>query len=161
MHIYIYIYTYTYIYTYIHIHIYIYIYTHTHIYIYIHIYTFIHIHIYTYIYVHLYTHIYIYVHIYPHIYIYIYIYICIYTHKYHTMTDVYTAALLSTKPSSDDDSRFSHGFGAEASLSLTQSIPPVTHDTTRLCGIDITLWDCYIHADAVRTLSWIFFMYFL
>ena len=37
------------------------------------------------------------------------------------MTDVYTAALLPTKPSSDDDSVFRHGFEAEASLPLTQS----------------------------------------
>ena len=37
------------------------------------------------------------------------------------MTDVYTAALLLTKPSSDDDPGFRHGFGAEPSLPLTQS----------------------------------------
>ena len=30
------------------------------------------------------------------------------------MTDVYTAALLQTKPSSDDDSGFKHGFRTEA-----------------------------------------------
>ena len=77
------------------------------------------------------------------------------------MTDVYIAALLPTKPSSDDDSGFRHGLGAKTSLPLTQSAPVVTHDTTRLCWIDITLWDCYIHANAVRALSWIFFMYFL
>ena len=47
------------------------------------------------------------------------------------MTDVYTTALLPTKPSSD--SRFRHGFGAEASLTLIQSAPAVTHDTTRHC----------------------------
>ena len=29
------------------------------------------------------------------------------------MTDVCTAALLPTKPSSDDDSAFRHGFGAK------------------------------------------------
>ena len=69
------------------------------------------------------------------------------------MTDVYTAALLPTKPLSDDDSGFRHGFGAEASLPLTQSPTAVTHDTTRLCWIDITQWDCHIHADAVRALS--------
>ena len=55
------------------------------------------------------------------------------------MTDVYTAALLPRKPSSDDDSRFRHGFKTEASTS----------------------WDCHIHTDAVRALSWIIFMYFL
>ena len=76
------------------------------------------------------------------------------------MSDIYTAALFPTKPSSDDDSGFRHGFEAEASLLLIQSAPAVTHDTTRLCWIDVTLWDCYIHADSVRSLSWIFFMYF-
>ena len=77
------------------------------------------------------------------------------------MTDVYTAVLLPTKPSSDDDSGFRHGFGAEASLTLTQSAPAVTHNTTRLCWIDVTLWDCHVHTDAVRALPWIFYMYFL
>ena len=79
----------------------------------------------------------------------------------HTIIDVYTAALLPTKPLSDDNSRFRHGFGTEASLPLTHSAPAVTHDTTRLCWIDVALWDCHIYTDAVRALSWIFFMYFL
>ena len=83
------------------------------------------------------------------------------THKYHTITDVYTTALLLTKPSSDDDSGFKHGFGTEASLPLTQRAPAVSHDTTRLCQIVVALWDCQIHADVVRALSWIFSMYFL
>ena len=115
-----------------------------------------------------------------YIYIYIYIYMdaCVYilrriflkkikvylykrVYKYHTMTDVYTAALLPTKPSSDDDSGFRHGFRAEASLPLIQSARAIIHDNTRLCWIDVTLWDCHIHADAVRALSWIFTMYFL
>ena len=78
----------------------------------------------------------------------------------HTMTDVYTAALLPTKPSSDADSRFRHGFRAEASLPLTQNAPAVTRDTTRLFWINVSLWDCHIPADAVRTLSWIFFYVF-
>ena len=89
--------------------------------------------------------------------LYIYIYIC----RYHTITDVYTTALLLTKPLSDDDSGFRYGFGAEASLPLTKSAPAVSHNTTRLCQIVVALWDCQIHADAVRDLSWIFFMYFL
>ena len=54
---------------------------------------------------------------------------------YHTVTDVCTTALLPTKPSSDDDSEFSHGFGAEASLPLAQSTPAISHDTTRLCPV--------------------------
>ena len=49
------------------------------------------------------------------------------------MTDVCMAALLPTKPSSDDDSGFRHGFRAEASLPLAQSASAVTHDTSRLC----------------------------
>ena len=78
-----------------------------------------------------------------------------------TLTDVYIAALLPRKPSSDDDSGFKYGFGAEASLQLTQSAPAVTHGNTRLYWIDVTLWDCHVHADAVRALSWMFLMYFL
>ena len=77
------------------------------------------------------------------------------------MTDVYTAALLLPKPSSDDDSGFRHGFGAEASLPLAQSAPAITHNTIRLCWIDVALWHCHIHGDAVRALTWIFFVYFL
>ena len=69
------------------------------------------------------------------------------------MTVVFTEAWLPTKPSSDDDSGFRHGFGAEVSLPLTQSTPAVTHDITRLCWIVVTLWDCHIHADAVKALS--------
>ena len=65
-------------------------------------------------------------HTHTHIYIYIY-------RRYHTITDVYTTALLLTKPSSDDDSGFRHGFGAEASLPLAQSVPALSYDTTRLC----------------------------
>ena len=41
--------------------------------------------------------------------------------RYHTITGVCITALLPTKPSSDDDSGFRHGFGAEASLSRAQS----------------------------------------
>ena len=75
-------------------------------------------------------------------------------------THVCTAALLPTKPSSNDDSGFRHGFGAKASLPLTHSTPAVTHDTTKLCWIVITPWDCLIHTGAVRTLFWIFFHVF-
>ena len=67
---------------------------------------------------------------------------------------------LLTKPSSDDDSEFRYGFGAEVSLPLAQSAPAVSHDTTRLCQIVVTLWDCHIHTDAIRALSWIFSLYF-
>ena len=63
----------------------------------------------------------------------------IYIYIYHTNTDVYTVALLPTKPLSDDDSMFRLCFGAEASLPLPQSATAVTHDTTRLCWIDVTL----------------------
>ena len=70
--------------------------------------------------------------------------------SYHTITDVYTTAWLLTKPSSDDDSGFRNGFGAEASLPIAQSTPAVSHDTTKLCQIDVALWDYKIYADAVR-----------
>ena len=90
-------------------------------------------------------------------YIYIFIYISC---RYHTISDVYTTALLLTKPSSDDDSGFRHGFGAKASLPLAQNAPAVSHNTTRLCQVVVALWDCQIYADAVRALSWIFSMYF-
>ena len=55
------------------------------------------------------------------------------------MIDVCTAALLPTKPSSDDDSGFRHVFGAEASLPLTPSAPAVPYDTTGLRWINVTL----------------------
>ena len=77
------------------------------------------------------------------------------------MTDVYTAALLPIKPPSDDDYVFRHCFWAKASLPLTHSAPLITHNTTRICWVVVTLWDCYIHFDIARALSWIFFMYFL
>ena len=110
---------------------------------------------------HTHTHIYIYIYINIHTHIYIHIYIHTHIYSYHTITDVYTTALLLTKPSSDDDSGFRHGFRAKASLPLTQSTPAVSHDTTRFCQIVVTVWDCQIHANAVRALSWIFSMYFL
>ena len=37
------------------------------------------------------------------VYMCVYIYIYIYIYRYHTITDVYKAALLPIKPSSDDD----------------------------------------------------------
>ena len=83
---------------------------------------------------------------------------CVCVGGYHTITDVYTTALLLTKLSSDDDSGFRHGFGAETSLPLAQCAPPVSHDTIRLCQIVLAQWDCKIHVDAVRALSSIFSM---
>ena len=53
--------------------------------------------------------------------------------------------LYNTKFSSDDDSGFRHGFGAEASKPLAQSAPAVSHDTTRLCQIVVTLWDWHTY----------------
>ena len=61
-----------------------------------------------------------------------------YTFSYN-LTDVYTAALFLRKLSSDDDSEFRNGIGAEASLPLLQSPPVVIHNITRLCWIDVTL----------------------
>ena len=86
------------------------------------------------------------------------VYICIY--RYPTMTDVCTAVLLPTKPTSNNDSGFRHSFEAETSLPLTQSAPAVTHDTTRLCWIVFTQINCHIHADVVRALSCFFFYVF-
>ena len=85
--------------------------------------------------------------------------IYIHFNKCHTLTDVCTTALLPTKPSSDNDSGFRHGFGVEASLPQAHSAPAVSHDTIRLCQSVVTLWDCHIRADTVRALSWIFSMY--
>ena len=82
----------------------------------------------------MYTNIYVYISTYIYLSIYIYIY-----SSYHTITDVYTTALLLTKPSSDDDSGFRHGFGAKASLPLAQCAQAVSHDTTRLCQIVVAL----------------------
>ena len=78
---------------------------------------------------------------------------------YHSLTDL--AVSLPTKPSSDDYSAFRRGFGAEASLPLIHSTLTVTHDNTRLCWNDVTLWVFHIHADAVKALFWIFYKYFL
>ena len=72
------------------------------------------------------------------------------------MTAVQTAVFLLTKPLLDNDSGFKHGFGAKATLSLTQSTPAVSHDTISLCWFVITWWEYPIYADAVRALSWIF-----
>ena len=72
------------------------------------------------------------------------------------MTDVCTAALLPTKPSSDEDPRFRHGFRVKTSLQLA-----ISHYTIRLCWIVVHQWNFHIHADAVRALSWIFLLYFL
>ena len=78
------------------------------------------------------------------------------------MTDFYTAGLLQTKPLSDDDSGFNHCFEVKASLPQTLSDPPVTHNTTKLCWIIITQWDCHIHTDTVIAfLGSFFFIYFL
>ena len=64
---------------------------------------------------------------------------CMCIYRYHTITDVYTTAMLLTRSSSDDDSGFRHGFGAEVSLPLAQSAPAVSHDTTRNCQIVVSL----------------------
>ena len=69
--------------------------------------------------------------------------------------------MLPRKSSSDDDSGFRHGFGAEASLPLTQGTPAVSHNTTRLYWMVFDLYECHIHSDAVTVLFWIFFIYSL
>ena len=98
-----------------------------------------------YVCMYVYEYIYVHIHIYVCVYIYIYIYMCVYIHiyiyiyGYHTIIDVYTTALLLTKPSSDDDSGFGHGSLAKASLPLAQSTPGESHYTTRLCQIVVAL----------------------
>ena len=63
-----------------------------------------------------------------------------YYRRYHTITDVYTTALLLTKHSSDDDSGFRHDFGAEVSLPLAHSISQ-HHQTLSNCCRSIGLPD--------------------
>ena len=75
-----------------------------------------------------------------------------YIYRYYTITDIYTAAMLPTMPSSDDDSGFRHAFWAEATLPLTQRAPAVTHDTTRLCWI-ASLFGSTISTLTVKALS--------
>ena len=58
---------------------------------------------------------------------------------YHTITDVCTTALLLKRPSSGDDSGFRLSFGPKPSLPLAKSTPVVSHDTTRLFQIVVTL----------------------
>ena len=103
-----------------------------------------------------------YIHSHPCIhYIYIYIYIYIYKQKLYTKTAAKEAVLLLVKSSSDDDPGFRHGFGAEASLPLTQGAPAVSHNTTRLYWMVFNLYECHIRSDAVTVLFWIFFIYSL
>ena len=61
--------------------------------------------------------------------------ICIYICRYYTITDVCTTALLPTKPLSDDDSGFWHGFGAEASLPIGQSDTTTLSDCRHSMGL--------------------------
>ena len=77
--------------------------------------------------------------------------------RYHIITDVCTRALVLTKPSSDDNSGFKHGFGAEASLSLAQSTPAVSHDTTKLCQIYIYI--VYTHTDTCTNIYIYIYIY--
>ena len=91
-------------------------------------------------------------HTHTHTHIYIYIY---------TRTAAKIAVLLRIKSSSNDDSWFRHGLGAEASLPLTHGAPAVSHNTTRLYWMVFDLHECHIRPDAVTVLSWIFFIYSL
>ena len=95
------------------------------------------------------------------VYIYIYIYIYQKKKKLYTKTAAKEAVLLPVRSSSDDDPGFRHGFGAEASLPLTQSAPAVSHNTTRLYWMVFNLYKCHIHSDPVTALFWIFFIYSL
>ena len=81
--------------------------------------------------------------------------------KLYTKTSAKEAVLLPVKSSSDDDPGFRHGFGAEASLPLTQGAPAVSHNITRLYWMVFNLYVCHICSDAVTVLFWIFFIYSL
>ena len=72
------------------------------------------------------------------------------------MTDVYTAALLPTKPLSDDDPGVKHGFGAEASLPLTLSAPAVTRDTTRLFFLVLLRFMAHQHCGLFNAKSYLY-----
>ncbi len=63
------------------------------------------------------------------------IFLTLFIYRYHTITDVYTTALLLTKPSSDDDSGFRHGFEVEVTLLLIQGAPAIPHYTIRFVGL--------------------------
>ena len=77
------------------------------------------------------------IYIYIYIYVWMTIYIC-------TKTAAKEAVLLPVKSSSDDDPGFRHGFGAEASLPLTQGAPAVSHNTTRLYWMVFNLYESHI-----------------
>ena len=77
--------------------------------------------------------------------------------KLYTKTAAKEAVLLSLKSSSDDDPGFRDGFGAEASLPLTQGAPAVSHNTTRLYWMVFNPSECHIRSDAVTALFGIFF----
>ena len=79
----------------------------------------------------------------------------------YTKTAAYIAVLLPIKSSSNNDPGFRHGFGAEASLPLTQGAPAVSHNTTRLYWMAFVLYKCLIRSDAVIVWFWIFFIYSL
>ena len=161
MLIYVYLHIYECVYRYICKYAYMCVYRYICKYAYICMYVSIYMGVCMYIYMYIYAYICTYIRVYIYVPMHICMCVCVYIYRrYHTITDVCTTALLPTKPSSDDDSSFRHGFGAAASLPLAQSAPAVSPDTTRVCQIVVNLWDCHIHADAVRVLSWIFFMYF-
>ena len=78
--------------------------------------------------------------------VFVWVCVCVWS---HTITGVCTIALLPTKPSSDVDSGFRHGYGGRIIITTSQERPAISHYTTRLCQSVVTLWDYYIHADVV------------
>ena len=69
--------------------------------------------------------------------------------------------MIPIKSSSDDNPELRHGFGAEASLPLTQGAPAVSQNTARLYWIVFDPYECHIRSDAVTVLFWVFFIYSL
>ena len=72
---------------------------------------------------------------YKHMHTYIYIYI----YKFIQLQPEKKTAVLATNPLSDDASEIRHGSWTKATLSLTQGISGVPHNTTRLYWFYITI----------------------
>ena len=61
-------------------------------------------------------------------------------------------SVISNKGFTYDNSSFRHGFGAEVSLPLAQSVLTVSHDYIRFSIFKTTRLECHLQANAIRTL---------
>ena len=127
--------------------IYIYIYTHKHIYKYIHMYMYMNMHtmkcMKTWAYIYISLQIYMYTHTHTHTYWYNTMHW--FQQSFHQMITLGSGMVLEDK----------------TSLPLTQSVPAVTHDTTRLCWIDVTLWIAISLVMQLELYLGSFFMYLM